>query len=607
MRRVVTIFIVIAVIFTLANPVLAVEKDIPEIIILSTTDEQKDDFAILEESRQNQSLNALIDNSFMKKSLQIYSHAQKYAKGESEPFYLSFKPNSGEYGKIGFYLKKDGVLLDKTSSPYIELNSEELTSDPARLQSLTQIFPHEMGHILIGLTIPSMNVEKIGSLEMHNSNVITDYSTAFNEGFAEHFEIIARQDEENNDLKLGIYQDLERTSKKIEALLPRAERDFTLPLRMGYYRGAALLWVNRAEGLKRDRLPINGECVFKNSYRQFSDPETTILLRNIGLKQDAAQKRTLQQALSTESVISRFFLLLYQDRAVPMLEHYGKVLGVFNNYVGKDLKPPLIQFMNGYCIEYSQEKDKILGIYRQATGYDFADEIIPEIWMISSGDHIRLAMDQFGAMTCPLYIFNLNTCETEDLLTLYGMEHEEAQRIIEYRDRIRFFKSPEELQSIENINDFTRSVLRKSTLGIGWSEADIKQVLKEVDGLSHWDFSAVIISSLKHYLFRTVIWFAWFYIIYFLLILRKRGAYVKRGIIQFSKLLLFSFAGLLSSILSAMVVIGNSGLHPVIIFAVIISIIELVKLPFLVKNKPKLRDGLISTLIMSIMIVYSLI
>lgn len=602
------LLILFATLFVFQMPVFAQEIETPDVVILSTTNEQKNGFAILEESNQNQNINSLINNSFIKKSLQIYSAGQKYSNTKSEPFYLTFKPNSGEYGKIGFYLKRDGKLIDKTTCPYIELNTGELAYSPARLQSITQIFPHEMGHILLEM-IAHLRAEEtaVGSLEMHNSNVITQYSTAFHEGFAEHFEIVSRQSEENKELREGIYQDIERTNKTMVSLIPRAQRDFTLPLRLDYFRSTAILWVNKMEGLRREQLPVNGEAIYKNSSIQFHNVEKTILYRKMGFGQDLTQKRSLQQCLSTESVISAFFLRLYKENSMPMLDYYSKVFEVLSRHMGKDENPPLIQFVKGYALEYPEEKEKILKIYHDTVGYDFTEEKIPEMWMISKGGHISMALDQFGAVKLPLYIFNINTCEVEDLLKLNGMKHSEAEKVIQYRDKIRFFTKVDDFNSIEGIQEKTRILLRKNSFGVGLTQGEVEKLINEGNGQSQLNLSALLLGNLKHMLIRVIMLFILFIMVYYLLVLKGKGSYVKKVILQFLKFILFVLIGLVSTFLSIAVKIGNTGVNNVIVFAIILGIIELIKLPFLLKNKRKLRDSLISTLIMALMVIYSLI
>ena len=605
MKKTILIFIVFVVVFTTSIPVFAFESNIPDVVILSTTDEEKDGYPVLEESTQDEYVKSLINNSFMKKSLELYSMAQKYSKKNNEPFYLTFKPNSGEYGRIGFYLKKDGMLIDKTSSPYIELNSSELTSKPARLQSLTQIFPHEMGHILLSLTVPSMNTDKIGSLEMHYSDVVTDYSIAFNEGFAEHFEILSRQNEENQELKNGIYKDIERTTKVVNPLLQKAERDFSLPLRFDFYRETAFSWVGRAEGLKRDRIPVNGDCLYKNSTKNFNDAEKSILYRKMGFEQELSQKRNLQQCLSTESVISRFFYLLYNENSLSLEEHYSKILEVFNKYLGKDDKPPLIQFVKGYYSEYPQEKEKVLKVYREALGYDFTDEAIPELWLISKGKHVQLTLDQFSAMSSPLYTFNINTCETEDLMKLNGISGSEAEKILQYRNKIGYFKTVEDFTKIEGVDNKTLSILSKNSLGVGWTQEEVDKIINDNSG-PNLSISTIISSYVKHLLFRTIILFLIFYIFYFFMVLRGNRAYIKKTAIQFLKFSMYALLGLLSSFFSVAVIIGNSSIHPIAIFAIIVSIIEIIKLPFFIRGRINFRDSLLSTVVMAGMVVYSL-
>lgn len=605
MKKYISIVLAVLLICTLVRPVQAESGSVPKVIVLSATDEVKDGYPVLEKRAGSRKLDELVNHSFIKKSLEIYKNALKYSGTMDDVFYLSFKPQSGEYGRIGFYLKSNGQLLDMTSTPYIEINEEELTLDQGRLQSMTQIFPHEMGHILLGLTSAKFRNPGSNNLDMHYSNVMTQYSTAFNEGFAEHFEIIARKYEENKEIKNGIILDIAIKEKRIKPVLSRVERDFVFPLRFDFYRGTAIFWFGQAEGLKRESLPVSGDCIYKTAYRKYGNIEKTLLFRNMGLKQAYQNKRSIQQSLSVESVVSRFFVLLEESNKLPLVDYYSKLLKVFNKYVGSEEGSPLIEFVNGYCVEYPAEKEILHNCFKAATGYQFTNDIAPEIWLVSEGRHIITPMDQFGAMKFPLYIFNINACEAEDLLKL-GIKASEAEKIIQNRDHKGYFLNIGELEKVEGVRSETLNIITEASFN-GWTQERFDKLLNAAVGNLNFSMVPMIASYFTHLLIRSIILFAIFFAVYSQVILKRRKVYIKSAVKQLLKFLLYVLTGLISAAASSVINIQNTSIHPVGMFVIIILAMEAVKLLILRKNAVKFKDSLVSTLMMAAVIVYSLI
>ena len=111
----------------------------------------------------------IYNKSFIKKSVELYGKALQYSNLESKDIYIAFRENSGCYGRIGFYLKKDGQLYDKTKSPYIELSIDQLKRYNT-LESITQILPNEMGHVLQQITTSNNQEINQNVVDMHYSN-----------------------------------------------------------------------------------------------------------------------------------------------------------------------------------------------------------------------------------------------------------------------------------------------------------------------------------------------------------------------------------------------------------------------------------------------------
>lgn len=594
----------------LLMPVSAKGEEI-HVKLLITTDDSKDGYPVMQEYQGNNALNRLFEGSFMKESLKLYqqvlklSDANKYADIPQDTFYLSFRKGSGCYGKIGFYLMDKDCLIDQTSSPYIELDEYMLEEHPGYLQSITQLFAHEMGHILLKLTSESLRDPKTYSMDMHYSNVITEYTTAFNEGFAEHFEIIARKYEPDSKLKNQIAEDIEIKRKKIESVLPRVKRDFNLPLRFNFYRGMSVLWFSQKEALQRNDLVLNGMCIYKNDYPLFNDAEKTILYRNMGLGQSTLSKRSLEQALSTEAVVARFFVLLEAESKLSLQEYYEKILKVIQQYVKAETSP-LIEFTWGYIREYPEEKDKISKIFENATGYPLTDKIAPEIWLIHQGKHKITPVDSFAGIPFPVYTFNLNTCETEDLLKL-GITRKEAEKIISFRNEKGYFDRLDELKNIQGIKKTTIQLINKAALK-NWSQEEMEKLLSTQIQTLNLDIRKMLKAYLIHLAVQTAGLFVLFFIVYHKIVcqMSKRKTNLKDVFKLMRKFICYLLVALVCAVISMILIVRNNTIHPVLLFGSIILMLSAIRFPLLIKDKMKTKESFVSTFILTLIMMYSL-
>ena len=347
------------------------------IILLKACSETKNNYPVYEEMGYSKEFNEMYNSSFLKESFNLFEEAKKYSNLDDKNMYVAFRKNSGCYGRIGFYLKKHNKLYDKTKSPYIELNTDDLKADYKKLDSTTQILPHEMGHVIYEITtgIKDTDFNQI-SMDMHYSDIITEYSTAFNEGFGEHFQVISRIYEKNQYVKDGIYDDLKLKKIKIDKVKNKAERDFRWPMRLDYYRELSLFWQSKYEEIKRNDLSTTEECIYKNENYNLTTPEKTILYRNMGFSKNKDEKMTFEQSISAESVISNFFVNLIISDKDDLNKRYDKIFRVFNKYLKNNSKPNIIQFVNGYINEYPEESTRILRIFKDSTGHEFKNKYL---------------------------------------------------------------------------------------------------------------------------------------------------------------------------------------------------------------------------------------
>lgn len=606
MKKLIIIFTAFIILFLINGHVFA--KGMPNIIVLEGTGEMKNGSPVYEECGNKKIFMEVYNKSFIKESMKLYELAQQYSNLKDKDFYVAFKKNSGCYGSIGFYLKKDGKLYDKTKSPYIELSPEKLTNNWDKLQSITQMFPHEMGHVLYEITAgQNKNIDQ-NAVDVHYSNIITEYSTAFNEGFGEHFEVISRIYEENKEIKNGIYDDMNRIKGDVYGKVNRTNRDFILPLRFDFYRETAMFWQSKYEGLKRDEFALNDDGKYESSRHDFMDSEKSILYRNMGFYQNKSKKRTLEQSLSTEAVNSNFFVKLITTGNGTLDEKYSKVFNIFSKYVNKDDKPQLIQFVSGYIKEYPEDKERVLNIFKQSTGYDFTEKVGSEIWMVSEGRHSNVIMDQFASINFPMYVFNINTCEKEDLLKLKGISKIEAEKVIAYRDKNGCFQDVKEFEKIEGISKNSVEILKNSS-----SKEKLKNAKSELENFtSNLDskISNIVFGSVKHLVLRALVWLVIFLSTFCLLfdrkVIKSRRELFKFIIKKSFKFILYVLLGGISAF-AANAIWTKKSLNPIMIFVLVVLILQGITFLIIRKNKVKVKDSFISTIMLMTMIIYSLI
>ncbi|MBC7982921.1 MAG: hypothetical protein H7Y02_03610 [Candidatus Obscuribacterales bacterium] len=115
---------------------------------------------------------------------------------EVAPTYLLRSRQEGGFARHGFWLGSANNNLVWHADPYVDLVVDKPSIDEG---SFEEDIAHELGHVLLRRLIPRL--PNGFSRNAHSSLAITDYPTAFDEGFAIHFQGLARHLTQNAKLR----------------------------------------------------------------------------------------------------------------------------------------------------------------------------------------------------------------------------------------------------------------------------------------------------------------------------------------------------------------------------------------------------------------------
>ena len=596
----------------LSCPILSLAKPLPQVSSKETschihyllpTSETKDFYDVYEEGGDYPFFTALLDNTFIKQDLCLYNQVLKYAPELSPTLNVIFKPQSGCYGKIGFYLKHKDGSYEFMNESYIELDAG-YENDPA---GLIPIFSHELAHIFSSALISDNEETSITSTQMHAASTLTDYNIAFSEGFSEHFEVIARDYETNPALLTDYVSSLSQLSSK-SRFMENISRDFSLPIRLGYYRNLSPFLMSRFDDYKRYYLVTNQKACYENTVKNFSNPEVTMLYRNMGLSYTSTL-RPLARNLSTESVIASFFRELITLESGSLSEKYDRIFSVMAHSINDSNASLLQQFVAGYLEAYPEYASNTLKAYKNSTGYDYSEAIIPEIWIANLCGGPIMTYDQYNTSPSPAIIFNLNTCYLEDLIAM-SIPESEAKAIIDYRCDKGYFGAIEDLQSIQHVSHATYDLLYNAH-----SEETLKKASEQYNDfaftlMKQLNPGTILQTNMLHLFYKLNLVFLVFILIYSLLLYYLKWLPTKKVLLlikQYFKWCGFTLIGLSVCFLGSVLVLSNAMLPILPTYILIILLCELLFFLILHKRPLDYKRHLLSSSIMFLLILYSLI
>lgn len=438
-----------------------------QLILVQPTDAFYDEFPEMEIMADTSQLYGstfeIFNQSILCEFVDLYSYVQQYLKNtgkiqNTEPAYLALTENQGGYARKGFVIHREDSLIYKKETPYIDIVTSNIYSGADRLMSVTQLYPHELGHVIYRLLSADSSEPLSRSVDMHYFSIITDYNTAFNEGFSEHLENLARIYEQDTVIKRGIFQDVEKIGLDSKSKIAGFEKDFKYPFRLGFYKAGMILWYQQYEDFKRYNHSVSGLIKYLNGTCSVSNSEDRLTFRNAGVKMDSSQLRNEVQLLKTEGWICSFFTKLstsdlgeiYYPAAIykyfmedttvnflpeetfkPYQNQLLKYFMVMDRFVrvNSSTSSQFVDFFEGYIELFPEEKSELENIYKDVSGRSYNENLPPEIWMmIKDYDHRLLAIDPFGALTVPVYTFDLNAAEVDDLMAIKNISRNGKSR-----------------------------------------------------------------------------------------------------------------------------------------------------------------------------------
>lgn len=583
----------------------------------------------------HEQVSELFEHSFMKQSIYLYYLAQNYVShreelNEIKPAYLLLSEKDGGFAKRGFMLRQNGQLIDHTSTFYIDLFKTD-TRTENWIASMTQIFPHEMGHVLYYLL--SQGKSSVRSTDIHYSALTTDYRLAFDEGFAEHFERAARENEPDPVRKEQIKQDASGIQQKLENNMNGFDRDFDWPFRMGFYRAAMPFWYQSFENVRRDYDIGSGNMKYAASTKENLSVKDAIQYRNAAIHLDETKLRNPASMLATEGVIATFFdrvmrselqegyvepsfynaflrkgeSLSVQPEQVfsSMHNQYMKIFAVLHRYVHLDQTQvsQMIDFVKGYGELFPDEKSRIEQLFYEVTGgatggaQNLGERVGPEIWLTAQeADYPYWVMDQYHGLKSSNYSFNLNAADVFDLMMIPGMKRSEAEKVVEARQSRGYFKSLDDLKNVEDISLDTVKIIQDSRMtGQGVNSIEHEQIAASYA----WK---PLLAAFLHLLLVGSILFAVFFIVYYVLFRRswreKQVSILSKGLKKLLKVYAIIAVGLLS------VMLGNTPYVTFLLFMAAFYAIEMLLL-FFFRRRNRMLDGTLTTVAIGLAVLYS--
>lgn len=414
------------------------------LIVLTETGQTRDSLPVLKLHENPADTRDVLSRGLSGLILELYRLQQNYlARAEginAEPAYILLSTKQGGFPRQGFFLENE----NKSTVGYVDLHKDGTLA--GRFGAMDQIFPHELAHVMRRQLAGEL--DDGGTNQVHAIGVRTDQVVAFNEGFAEHLQVMAIEHPDAHPDTAALLTDTEAYPAVLERL-DDYRREMTARLaiaprmRMGF-----VAWYSNGEDVLRYH-PVK-ENAFAHEVsipaRLLSaDPYRAYLLESILVADSQSPVRPLPRLLSTEGVISTFFYRwatdehfrnVYRDRSFydlfateasevsPELNVYLKLLHVF--YVARPQRLP--DLVEGYVEEFPDEGARVEQLTREVFGVPLLPRT-PEIWMANRAFETGTTVfDQFRGLP-RVHTFDLNGASLVDLVAVPGVSQELARAI----------------------------------------------------------------------------------------------------------------------------------------------------------------------------------
>ena len=322
----------------------------------------------LTDSRRIADLHQWMDNEAGRLALRLYEQAWQTMQqrtgttGAIPPYHIALIPG-GNHAAAGFKLQTDGETKEFPAEPYIKLAPQQHAFDIT--------FAHETGHVVLGILSNKKGVPKGGLASIpHTTSALTDRATAFNEGFAIHFETFFAHTA--TELKL-------RTRYHRGRLAFGEESQ-----KVSEYHRPGVDLRSYAQNLARYNEVRDNTYAFATAFKR--EPYLRVQLDKA---RDFATLRDANQLLQSEGFYATFFFsLMMRGNGIPdaatIEDRRAKIFGVLADMFEKeDLhenSPTLIHFVTHYMKKHTSEARQVADVLLDLSHGVFVDQGASELW-----------------------------------------------------------------------------------------------------------------------------------------------------------------------------------------------------------------------------------
>lgn len=309
-----------------------------------------------------------LNHPFFKSMIKIFQCSRNLTKNISGPNVLYLSENEGCFPRTGLHIK-EGISYKY----FPKLNYVDLVLDESRvLNGELYIYTHELAHAMLKNLIPNFPCGK--SSIPHFSQCITDYFTAFDEGFAEQFE--------------------RTTCDQINKYSEIKSRSFN------FKSNFLKLWICKFDEDLRYEGVLKNKFIYKKFVPELDNLsiEDSLLLEQISPNFDTTKLKTGGEMLSCEGVVATIFYNIFTDKILqnnyiskdiynkflikPLLNNID-IKDVFSPYenalikalwvmynIDNEIKedaPLLINFIENWCKYFPYDKERIINIFVNVT------------------------------------------------------------------------------------------------------------------------------------------------------------------------------------------------------------------------------------------------
>jgi hypothetical protein len=415
------------------------------------------------------------------------------------PLYLLLSQEEGGFARKGFWLQGQDGRRRYVAAHYVDLVVDQAGMDRGDFE---EIFAHELGHVILGILLGS--IPDGHSRNMHMSMTVTDYPTAFDEGYAEHFQPLVRDSTNNANLR-GLDRGVDQTNLN-SFWVSNVDRQLRNDgIRRGTFtQSQQVPAIAYAEDPDRYRLFIAGQTApfqpgtIKNA-QQMASSEGLVATLFYRLVNDEKIRNTFReggfyrQFLNAKQVTGpRMLFTPYQN---ANLKVFAAIRSLGRTGLGPD-RPLAFELIKAYGEAFPDEKEvayeilinTTLGVTVSPDAPSTFEKLAAEGRIGSASfleglpasrkllkDVLRQAMDQPAALYAqignPLWVLNsefkigqaiwddkrtvalainLNTATIPELMTIPGLDLKTAQQIVAARSKGPF-SSIEDLGGLKGI------------------------------------------------------------------------------------------------------------------------------------------------------------